>query len=1040
MSNRLSKSQQKFVDKLLQSFEKEIIPWRATWDKTIVKPYNATSLKEYKGINQLNLYMTSLNNNYDDPRWMTFDQARNAGYRIKKGSVGTDVFHYALRNTQTKKIVSMEEYRSMDDDKKKVVRGFTKSYVVFNAKQIDGIPKLDTKKVVIPFQNEKAKLYAETLAENMRVELKHEGQRAYYNLDQDCIVLPKSETFIDEESYYATRLHESAHATMHKSRLNRDAEGNFGSEKYAIEELRAELTSAFLAMDVGFHFNEFHELNHFAYIKFWKSKIKENPSVIFKAIKDAQVMREYMLEKGEFNKIYENEKKIEKSKIFSMKIENMGLDKLLSEKETVLLFKLGVPVIIELGYIDKNNTYYAREEIDKIVSSMKLEEELDYMKNINPAGHEIEQESDLIDLFSNPAAHGYLNPNFISYDEMPKFINTFQYLTDSKYSLLSDEKCNQIQREMYNDIPLTKEKLIKYRNQYITDEVIKEAALTSSWQQISREPINYIKESITFSDEDNIDEKKVAKETIVINLFAGPGAGKTTCAWEIASKLKKMDYVVEYVPEYAKELVWDEKRELLDGSLEHQKMLLEEQQHRVDRLIGKVDFIVTDAPCLLNLNFLKCDDMDLKNQYHTEVLNKFQQYHNFNLFINRGEKYETTGRVHTLQESIALDNSLKQILQENNIYYGTYQHQTIDVAIQNCIKTYDRFNSVQMNKQELDTDKPIIKSGLDQATNTIKNENREAKLNAMKNSISIADYARDVLGMGIIKESRGNLRLEEHDSCKIYPNNTFYRFSRSVGGSIIDFIKHFEECDTKEAIAKMETYYNENKPIVKYDVYHKSQTSAISKSVGGIEVPEKADNNKHVFAYLTKKRGIKPSIVNEYINRKVLYEDTNRNCVFLGKLNKEIFYANIRGTGIKPFKQDVTGSIKEVGVYIDNHSDTLIVNEAVIDQMSYMSMAEDPKAYNYLSVCGAANSVNAIRFHLAKRNGAAELKRVVIALDNDIAGEENALKTIDFIKENYPNIETLVHIPDAKDFNEQLQKEMELLSEVAPNLALGASN
>ena len=49
------------------------------------------------------------------------------------------------------------------------------------------------------------------------------------------------------------------------------------------------------------------------------------------------------------------------------------------------------------------------------------------------------------------------------------------------------------------------------------------------------------------------------KNTIIVNLFAGPGAGKTTCAWEIASELKKRNIQAEYVPEYAKELVWDEK-------------------------------------------------------------------------------------------------------------------------------------------------------------------------------------------------------------------------------------------------------------------------------------------------------------------------------------------------------------------------------------------------------------------------------------------------------------------------------------------------
>ena len=204
----------------------------------------------------------------------------------------------------------------------------------------------------------------------------------------------------------------------------------------------------------------------------------------------------------------------------------------------------------------------------------------------------------------------------------------------------------------------------------------------------------------------------------------------------------------------------------------------------------------------------------------------------------------------------------------------------------------------------------------------------------------------------------------------------------------------------------------------------------------GIVVPSQADTNKHVYAYLTKTRGINPSVVNEFINRKILYEDENRNCVFVGKLDKTIYYANIRGTSRKSFKQDVEGSTKEVGIYIHNRSNTLVVNEAIIDSMSYMSLAPQPNQYNYLAVNGAANTVNAVRFHMLKREEAKDLKRIIIGLDNDLAGEENAMKLVNFLREHYPNIETLIHTPNAKDFNEQLQNELNILSEVAPKQEL----
>ena len=177
-----------------------------------------------------------------------------------------------------------------------------------------------------------------------------------------------------------------------------------------------------------------------------------------------------------------------------------------------------------------------------------------------------------------------------------------------------------------------------------------------------------------------MDNKKY--NTMIVNLYAGAGAGKTTCAWIIASELKKRGVITEYVPEYAKELVWEKRRDMLDGSYKNQLAILKEQNHRLARLVGQVEVVVTDSPILLGAMYIK----ERKPEFEAIVLGQFQKYNNFNLFINRGKTYEQTGRVHTLAESREVDRAIRQFLDGNNIYYGTYYHKTVPVIVDNIQK------------------------------------------------------------------------------------------------------------------------------------------------------------------------------------------------------------------------------------------------------------------------------------------------------------------------------------------------------------------
>ncbi len=180
-------------------------------------------------------------------------------------------------------------------------------------------------------------------------------------------------------------------------------------------------------------------------------------------------------------------------------------------------------------------------------------------------------------------------------------------------------------------------------------------------------------------------------KTVIVNLYAGPGAGKTTCAWEIASRLKKENINTEYVSEYAKELVWEGNNQLLDGSYKNQLHLFTEQNWRLERLVGKVEVVVTDSPILLSLIYCKESSPKLEAM----VLEAYRGYNNFNLFINRGEGFEQAGRIHTLGESCAIDKKIHAMLKGYGIYYGIYDRNNTDTIIAN-IKRSMKYNQTYL--------------------------------------------------------------------------------------------------------------------------------------------------------------------------------------------------------------------------------------------------------------------------------------------------------------------------------------------------------
>lgn len=283
--------------------------------------------------------------------------------------------------------------------------------------------------------------------------------------------------------------------------------------------------------------------------------------------------------------------------------------------------------------------------------------------------------------------------------------------------------------------------------------------------------------------------------------------------------------------------------------------------------------------------------------------------------------------------------------------------------------------------------------------------------------ISITEYARQ---MGFTPVKIGSYyTLKEHDSVRIDPRkNIFFRNSTGDRGTVIDFVMAFKGVSCGEAIKLLSDE-------IELPKVYKEQNSVPQKKKE-LTLPAKARNMKNVFAYLVKTRCINQKIVQEMVDRDMLYQDERNNCVFVSRNeNGKSVFATVRGTNTdKKWVGDVSGCDYSHSFFIDNCSRNLIVTESVIDAMSMMDIkeqkGENHQEYNYLSVSGLGKSREALGYHLGKTL----YDIVFLAFDNDDKGREIAKEMKKHIESINQDISVSMLIPEAaKDWNEELQKE-----------------
>ena len=269
------------TDKIVAALEAGTPPWIRPWSGGLeAVPMNGASRRAYRGINCILLTLEAQLRGFTRNVWLTYRQAGELGAQVRGGERGTTVVFYKRHEVPAE---------PGEDNSEPHVVPLLRSFTVFNLAQIDRLPERLQQPTAE--RNDWLREHApEKLIANSGARVEHGGFMAFYSPAEDRIQLPERGLFADAGSYYATALHELIHWSGHPSRLDRQLGRRFGDAAYAVEELIAEVGSAFLCAACRLD----GRLQHPAYISNWLSVLKADKRAVFAAAAKAQQAADYV--------------------------------------------------------------------------------------------------------------------------------------------------------------------------------------------------------------------------------------------------------------------------------------------------------------------------------------------------------------------------------------------------------------------------------------------------------------------------------------------------------------------------------------------------------------------------------------------------------------------------------------------------------------------------------------------------------------------------------------------------------------------------
>src|ERR1700761_5594851 len=277
------------TDKIIAKLEAGRVPWVQPWGTAAAKaplsmPKNASTDRSYSGVNVLLLWGSTIENGFAGQSWLTFRQALSLGGHVRKGERGTTVV-YADRF-----VPSDEKRRSAETGEEAQAIPFLKRFTVFNCDQCNELPD-GIITTAPPPPPDLIEPRVEALIKATSIDFRIGGNRAFYAPVEDYVQVPPPHAYFEPINWHRTAPHELGHATGHRSRLNRDQSGSYGTKKYAFEELVAELSAAFGCASLGV----VPTVRHADYIGSWLEVLREDNRAIVRAASQASKAADFLL-------------------------------------------------------------------------------------------------------------------------------------------------------------------------------------------------------------------------------------------------------------------------------------------------------------------------------------------------------------------------------------------------------------------------------------------------------------------------------------------------------------------------------------------------------------------------------------------------------------------------------------------------------------------------------------------------------------------------------------------------------------------------